>query len=312
MIQWFKTPKFDFMKFRRIFLMLSGLAFLAGIYASVLIIQGKANLGTEFGGGVLLQLSYSQSVDISQVRKIIDRSGFKDAIIQQVQNVDWKGYELIIRIKQKINHRIGSVSDTILSQLKSKFPHANFALQNSAEVGPAVSRRLRSDAIKAFIIAMFGILIYIAIRFDFKFGISALVTTLHDVFVVLGIVILTGHQFDLLQVTALLTLAGYSLNDTVVVFDRIRENLKYLSQEGYASIINRSVNETLNRTINTSGATFLALVPLYFIGGDTLHSFALTLILGVIVGTYSSVFVASPILLEWTLLSSGNKKIKKS
>jgi preprotein translocase SecF subunit len=171
-------------------------------------------------------------------------------------------------------------------------------------VGPAVSQKLRDDALKAFLLSMLGILVYIAFRFDFKFAVAAIVTTVHDILVILGIIILTGREFNLLQVTALLTLAGYSLNDTVVTFDRIRENLKFLVKDHtFASLVNLSVNETLSRTINTSGTVFLTLLPLCIIGGDALKDFAFTLLLGVVVGTYSSIFVASPILVEWNNLA---------
>ena len=158
-------------------------------------------------------------------------------------------------------------------------------------------------------IAMFGILVYIAWRFDFRFGVAAIITTFHDILVILGFIILTGREFNLLQVTALLTLAGYSLNDTVVNFDRIRENMRLLlKDQTFSGLVNLSVNETLSRTINTSLTVFLTLLPLCIMGSDTLKDFAMTLLAGVIVGTYSSVFVASPILVEWNLLSGPKKK----
>jgi preprotein translocase SecF subunit len=152
---------------------------------------------------------------------------------------------------------------------------------------------------------MFGILLYIVWRFKkFEFGVAAVITTVHDILVILGIVVLTHREFNLLQVTALLTLAGYSLNDTVVTFDRIRENMKFFVKSGnFIELVNLSVNETLSRTINTSATVFLTLLPLTFMGGDLLKDFGLTLLLGVIVGTYSSIFVASPILVEWDLAS---------
>jgi len=156
---------------------------------------------------------------------------------------------------------------------------------------------------------MFGILVYIAWRFDFKFAVAAIITTFHDILVILAFIILTGREFNLLQVTALLTLAGYSLNDTVVNFDRIRENMKLLLKDKtFAGLVNLSVNETLSRTINTSLTVFLTLLPLCVLGSDTLRDFAITLLAGVIVGTYSSVFVASPILVEWNLFSATKKQ----
>jgi preprotein translocase SecF subunit len=304
MLQWFNEPKIDFMKLRKVFLTLSGLACLAGIYACFLLYQGKANLGTDFGAGVLLRMSASTNVGIDSIRQALKDEGYTEAQIQQVNDGSTAGFKLIIKLKQTATKAVGSIGDEVLAFFNKTFPDAHFALDGSDEVGPAVSQKLRDDALKAFMISMIGILIYIAFRFDFRFGVAAIITTIHDILVILGIVILTGHEFNLLQVTALLTLAGYSLNDTVVTFDRIRENMKLLVREHtFMSMVNLSVNETLSRTINTSGTVFLTLLPLCVMGGDTLKDFAFTLLLGVIVGTYSSIFVASPILVEWNDLS---------
>ena len=310
MLQWFNEPKIDFMKVRRPFLALSGLACLAGVWACVLLWQGKANLGTDFGAGVLLRLSASQDVGMDKVRETLKAEGYGDAQIQQVKEDGTKPFQLIVKIKHNPENSVGSIGDATLTLFNKNFPDAHFTLDGSDEVGPAVSRKLRDDAFKAFILSMFGILFYIAIRFDFRFAVAAILCTVHDILVIVGIVILTGREFNLLQVTALLTLAGYSLNDTVVTFDRIRENLKFLvKDQTFTGLVNLSVNETLSRTINTSLTVFLTLLPLCLIGGDTLKDFAFTLLLGVLVGTYSSIFVASPILVEWNL-SSGPKASK--
>ncbi len=304
MLQWFNEPKIDFMKPRRFFLALSALACLAGVYACVLLAQGKANLGTDFGAGVLLRMSAANNVEMDKIRQSLKDEGYADAEIQQVKDDSAKGFKLIIKIKHNPSKAVGSTGDEIEGLFNKNFPDAHFVLDGSDEVGPAVSQKLRDDAFKAFWLSMLGILIYIAFRFDFRFGVAAIITTVHDILVILGIIILTGREFNLLQVTALLTLAGYSLNDTVVTFDRIRENLKFLMKDHtFTSLVNLSVNETLSRTINTSGTVFLTLLPLCVIGGDALKDFAFTLLLGVIVGTYSSIFVASPILVEWNILS---------
>lgn len=304
MFQWFNEPKINFMAPRRFFLALSSLACLAGIYAIVLLYQGKANLGTDFGAGVQLRMSATNSVEIDKVRQSLKDQGYGDAVIQQVKDDNNSGFKLIIKLKHDESKQVGSIGDEVLAFFNKSFPDAHFTLDGSDEVGPAVSQKLRDDALKAFLLSMLGILVYIAFRFDFKFAVAAIVTTVHDILVILGIVILTGREFNLLQVTALLTLAGYSLNDTVVTFDRIRENLKFLVKEHtFASLVNLSVNETLSRTINTSGTVFLTLLPLCIIGGDALKDFAFTLLLGVVVGTYSSIFVASPILVEWNNLA---------
>ena len=311
MFRWFNEPKIDFMKPRRFFLGLSALACLAGVYACALLWQGKAKLGTDFGAGVQLRMSSANDVGIDKIRQSLKEEGFPEAQIQEVKDDSSKGSKLIIKIKHDPAKAVGSIGDEVLGLFNKNFPDAKFALDGSDEVGPAVSQKLRDDAFKAFIIAMVGILIYIAFRFDFRFGVAAIITTVHDILVILGIVILSGREFNLLQVTALLTLAGYSLNDTVVTFDRIRENLKFLlKDQTFTGLVNLSVNETLSRTINTSGTVFLTLLPLCVMGGDTLKDFALTLLLGVIVGTYSSIFVASPILVEWNLMSGPKSQNK--
>ena len=305
MFQWFKEPKIDFMKPRRFFLALSALGCLAGVYSAFLLYQGKANLGTDFGAGVLLRMSSANAVEIDKVRGSLKAEGFPEAQIQQVKDDSAKDFKMVIKIKHDSAKAVGSVGDEVLGVFNKSFPDAKFTLDGSDEVGPAVSQQLRDIAFKAFIISMIGILIYIAFRFDFRFGVAAVITTVHDILVVLGIVILTHREFNLLQVTALLTLAGYSLNDTVVTFNRIRENMKFLVKDrSFTDLVNLSVNETLSRTINTSGTVFLTLLPLCIMGGDTLKDFALTLLWGVIVGTYSSIFVASPILVEWQLMSN--------
>ncbi len=305
MFQWFKEPNINFMAPRRFFLALSALGCLAGVYACVLLWQGKANLGTDFGAGVLLRLSSGKSVGIDQVRQTLKAEGYPDAEIQQVSDETAKRFPLIIKIKYDPSKPVGSLGDELVGLFNKTFPDSQFALDGSDEVGPAVSEKLRDDAFKAFFLSMLGILIYIVVRFKkFEFGVSAVITTIHDILVILGIVVLTHREFNLLQVTALLTLAGYSLNDTVVTFDRIRENMRLLVKDrSFIQLVNLSVNETLSRTINTSGTVFLTLLPLCIMGGDTLKDFALTLLLGVVVGTYSSIFVASPILVEWDLAS---------
>ena len=175
-----------------------------------------------------------------------------------------------------------------------------FTVVSEHIIGPAVGETLRSDAQKAILLSLFGIVVYIWIRFDFRSGIAATVATFHDVLAVLGIFYILGYEFDLLIVTALLTLAGYSLTDTVVVFDRIRENLRKFRTKGeFATAVNGSINEVLSRTFNTSLTVLLVVGALYFLGGDAMRGFSLAIIMGVMVGTYSSIFVASPIVVEW-------------
>jgi preprotein translocase subunit SecF len=216
----------------------------------------------------------------------------------------------IIKTKRPETEAEGKERATAIKEtLAERFPGNGFEIDSEHIIGPAVGETLRKDATYAVIISLIGIIIYIWIRFDFRSGIAATVATFHDVLAVLGISYLLGVEFNLLMVTALLTLAGYSLTDTVVVFDRIRENLKKFRSRGeFVHAINRSINEVLSRTFNTSITVLFVVVTLYLVGGEVLRNFALALILGVIVGTYSSIFVASPIVVEWEARSPSRFK----
>jgi preprotein translocase subunit SecF len=287
----------NFVGARRIGFAISTGLILLGCYGIVLLAQGKAKLGVDFGGGANITLLLKQSVEAEQMRTALGPD-FAQADIQRVQGSN----TYLIRLPL-----VGENIDAEVAKAKAAIPKAlpgNEVTGVSMEyVGPAVSRQLWHQALWAMAVSMLGILIYIAFRFDFRFGVGALVATLHDVFAVLGLMVVFGHEFSLLVVTALLTLAGYSLTDTVVVFDRIRENLKARRSDPMETVINDSINETLSRTINTSMTVMLTVVVLYFLGGDVVHSFSLALIYGVIVGTFSSIFVASPVVVEWNLRS---------
>ncbi len=191
---------------------------------------------------------------------------------------------------------VGHLGEEITSVLTTSFDKAGFVLESQSEIGSSISAVLRNKAIQAIAISLCGVLIYLAIRFDFSFGLAAATATLHDVLTVLGICWLLNMEITLLLVTALLTLAGYSLNDSVVVFDRIRENMGKLHDLNFSDIINASINDVLGRTIVTSLTTSMVLAALFFYGGSAIHDFSLALLLGVVVGTYSSIFIASPLL----------------
>jgi preprotein translocase subunit SecF len=188
---------------------------------------------------------------------------------------------------------------------KQEFPDNAFEVVSIVEIGPVIGQALQRDALVAVVVSLIAIIIYIALRFEFKFGVAAAIATLHDILAVLGIFYVLHKEINLLIITALLTLAGYSLTDTVVVFDRIRENLKRNRRDPLPTLVNASINEVLSRTIITSLTVVLVLVPLVLFGGDVLHDFSIALLMGVIVGTYSSVFVASPILVVWHSKAGG-------
>jgi preprotein translocase subunit SecF len=231
---------------------------------------------------------------MDNVRGLLTKGGFPDADLQEFAGTN----KLLVRIKRPEGD-LRKISTTLGEVFTEGLPENPFIVDSTTEVGPTVGKKLQRDALLAVSIALFGILLYVAWRFEFRFGVAAVAATFHDVLAVLGIIFVIDKEINLLIVTALLTLAGYSLTDTVVVFDRIRENLAKKTREDLPTLINRSINEVLRRTIVTSGTTLLVLIALITFGGEVIHDFSLTLALGVLVGTYSSIFVASPLLLLW-------------
>ncbi|NOY83604.1 MAG: protein translocase subunit SecF [Nitrospirae bacterium] len=289
-----KKTDIDFIGKRKQFFMISLIFVAIGLIALVQISRGSGNLGIDFSGGAALQLKFDQPIEINAARKALESGGLKNATLQEISSDN----KLIIRLKKREisgeNIR-GKVKDIF----STAFSGNNFIVESSTEIGPTIGKKLQGDAINAIIFSLVLIITYIAFRFEFRFGIAAAIATFHDVFVVLGFFFLMDKEISLLLVTALLTVAGYSLNDTVVVFDRIRENLKSRKKETFGEVINRSINDNLSRTVITSMTTFLAVVALFLFGGEVIHDFALAVLLGVVVGTYSSWFIASSLLVTW-------------
>jgi preprotein translocase SecF subunit len=312
MFEIIKGTSINFSGMRKYAYILSGILILIGLFAFVQVLMGKGNLGIEFTGGTMVQASYDRHLtpeDIGKIRSAIRTAGFGESEIQQVSGGG--RYMLLVRLK-RIEATGGKISDAVLAVLGKTFPEIPFQMQATQDVGPTVGADLQGKAVKAILVALIAIALYIWIRFrTLDFGIAALVATMHDVFVLLGIVFLLRLEITLLIVTALLTIAGYSLTDTVVVFDRIRENLRTKRREGLFKVINLSVNEVLSRTILTGGTTLVAVASLLFLGGDVTRNFALTLFIGLFLGTYSSWFVASPILLEWEKVASTGERARK-
>lgn len=289
-----KDTKIDFIGKKYYAFLISIILALIGIVAAVMIPLGKANLGIDFTGGIAIQFKFEKTFAIEDARKILDNAGFKDAEFQQIAG----GNQLLIRLKQA-EGELKVTSDRLTEVFTQEFADNKFIVESTTAVGPKVGKKLQRDALWAVTISLIGILIYVAWRFELIFGIAAVIATFHDVLAVLGVFYVLNKEINLLIITALLTLAGYSLTDTVVVFDRIRENLRKRGKEVIEGLINRSINEVLRRTIVTSGTTLLVLSALLIAGGEVIHDFSLALFLGVLVGTYSSIFVASPLLLLW-------------
>ncbi len=294
MLEIIKNTKIDFLGKRKFAFIFSGILAIIGIFTIVQIANGRANLGIDFAGGTAIQLKFEKPVSIHEVRKALEESGVKDFDLQELPAVQ----KMLIRVK-KSEQQLGKASDVITGIISQKFPDNRYVVDSTTEIGPKVGGRLRQNAAQAIAMATLGILIYIAFRFKFDFAVGATVATFHDVLAVLAAFFLLGKEINLILVTAVLTIAGYSLTDTVVVFDRIRENLRSRLKEPVESVINLSINEVLSRTIVTSFTVLITSLALFFFGGEVIHDFSLAMIFGVIIGTYSSIFVASPIVLLW-------------
>ncbi|MGO9611552.1 MAG: protein translocase subunit SecF [Dissulfurispiraceae bacterium] len=292
MIELLKNTNIDFMGKRVYAFIISGILSALGIFAAVQIGLGNANLGVDFAGGTAIQIKFSKPINLHDVRLALEEGGLKDFDLQDLPTEN----KILIRVK-KTEEKLGGFTERITQLLSQKFSDKQPVIDSTTEIGPKVGSRLRQDALWAILMATLGILIYIAWRFQIRFGIGATIATFHDVLAVLGIFYLLNKEINLIFLSALLTIAGYSLTDTVVVFDRIRENIKKLLKEPIETVINRSINEVLSRTIITSLTVFIVSVALFAFGGEVIHDFALAMILGVLVGTYSSVFVASPVVI---------------
>jgi preprotein translocase subunit SecF len=269
---------------------------IAIIFSSVLTIISIASLainglkmGIDFTGGTLIEVGYQQAADLSVLRKTLDESGFSDATVQNFGTAK----DVLIRLKLQEGKSSADLSSQVLEAINKNTPEAA-KLHRVEFVGPQVGDDLAEDGFLALLYSTIAILVYIAWRFEWKFSLGAVIATVHDVIVTLGLYSILGMEFDLTVLAAVLALIGYSLNDTIVVYDRIRENFRTFRNKTTEEIMNISVNVTLGRTIMTSLTVLLVLVSLFFLGGEVIHGFSVILLFGVFFGTYSSIFIASP------------------
>lgn len=301
-----KNTKINFLGLRKISYVLSMFLVLMGIFGLFRIITGSANMGLDFTGGISVQLKFSKPMTSEKIREILEKVGYK--VYLQKVGAEADNTFLIRTTLKDIKSATGSTE--IINALKKETQDNDIVVLEENVIGPVVSAQLKQKALYAIFWAAIGILIYIWVRFQFKFAVSATLATMHDVLVVLGILVFLNKEIDILVITALLTIAGYSLTDTVVVFDRIRENMRNILKESFESIINRSLNEVLSRTLITSGTTLLVAISLYLFGGMILNNFAFTIVLGIVVGTYSSCFIASPVVFDWEMYEKKQKVTK--
>ena len=249
-------------------------------------------MGIDFTGGTLIEVGYQKSADLTALRKTLDEIGFGDATVQNFGTAK----DVLIRLKPREGVSGNDISAKVLEAI-NKTTTEPASVRRVEFVGPQVGDDLAEDGFLALLYSTIGILIYVAWRFEWKFSVGAVIATFHDVIVTLGVFSVFGLEFDLTVLAAILALIGYSLNDTIVVYDRIRENFRDMRNTSTEDIMNLSVNVTLSRTIMTSFTVFLVLLSLFFLGGEVIHNFSIALLFGVVFGTYSSIFIASPMAL---------------
>lgn len=279
-----KDPNIDFMSRRRLALIVS--IVLLSVAIGALLIRGL-NFGIDFTGGTVVEVGYEEPAELSSVREALSNGGFDDAVVQHFGSAR----EVMIRLGPRDDAEAAEISNQVVATLREH--DAGVDLRRVEFVGPQIGEELTQDGVLAMLYALGGILIYVAFRFEYRFAAGSVAALLHDILLIMGVLALFQITFDLTVLAALLAVIGYSLNDTIVVFDRIRENFLKMRKGSTEEVMNVSINQTLSRTIVTSFTTLLVVVSLYLLGGELISAFALTLILGVIVGTYSSIFVAS-------------------
>ncbi len=282
------VKQINFMAHRRVAMFLSLILVVASLVG--LFVKGL-NFGIDFTGGTIVEVSYDRPANIEEIRSSLRAAGFEDAIVQNFGSAE----EVLIRLAPQEGLNTADISNQVMDVLRAKDPYME--MRRVEFVGPQVGEELTEDGALSVIYALFGVLIYVALRFEFRFSIGAVSALIHDVVITLGIFAWLQIQFDLTVLAALLAVIGYSLNDTIVVFDRVRENFRTMREGTSEEVSNVAINQMLSRTIMTSVTTLVVLLALFIIGGEAIQYFALALIIGVIVGTYSSIYVASSIAL---------------
>jgi preprotein translocase subunit SecF len=276
---------FDFMAFRKPAMLISSVLLLASVISLATL---KLNVGIDFTGGSIIEVGYQQAVELEPIRQALEAEGFGDAIVQHFGSAN----EVLIRLVPDLAKDKAELSSEIIELLQST-SDTGMDVRRVDFVGPQVGEELTEDGGLAVLYALIAILIYVAFRFEYRFSLGAVAALMHDVIITLGIFSVLQLDFDLSVLAAILAVIGYSLNDTIVVFDRVRENFRKIRKKTSLEVINISINQTISRTLMTSFTTLLVLLSLFFLGGEVIHAFAVALIIGVLVGTYSSIYVAT-------------------
>ncbi|MBM4116392.1 protein translocase subunit SecF [bacterium] len=304
MLELLKDTNYQIIPRRWILISISAVVILAGLIS--LVVRGGPNYGIDFQGGYKFIVKFSGPAELARVREVVNGLGYSHSQVQDF------GSEHEVVIVLPLEEEIAATGGTDPVQarlgeaLRANFPVAEISQE---KVGPKIGSELRTQALWSIFYSLLGLIVYITWRFEFRFSIAAIVALIHNVIIMIGFFSLLNKQIDLTVLGALLTLVGYSINDTIVVFDRIRENLRsHRRGQSYAELVNASINQTLSRTIVTGGSVLIVVAMLFLFGGAVIHDFAFTLFVGTLVGTYSSIFIASPILVEWQAASQRRRE----
>lgn len=294
MVNFFGKTGINFVDFRRKGFIISLALLIVGIIS--IVTQGGPNYGLDFTGGSFVEVHFDEEIDIGGLRAIISEVGLGDAVIQRVKEANYN-YIIRTRLTEHEGKSVGTILNRLLSE---KMSNKGIRIEREEMVGPVISKALQAKAIWVVLLGMVIILIYVSARFTYRFGTASVVALFHDVLITIGILSLTKAEFSTATIAALLAIIGYSINDSIVLSDRVKDDLKKeKGRRSFAEIINTSVNQNLARTVNTSITTLFVLLALYFLGGRMIKDFTLTLLIGVIIGTYSSIVIVAGLVVEW-------------
>jgi len=303
-MQFFQTPNIDFIAKRKIAFVVSTTLFLIGVIS--LIIHGGPNYGIDFKGGTSIVIKFDGQVSVPQIREALSSVELGKSEIKRFGTTN----EFLIYVAQQKSLSAVEMARKVEQTIGNSIKDVKYEIEKIDVIGPRIGEELRKAAVLAIFIALILILIYVGWRFEVVFAAGAIAALFHDVLITLGAFSVLNFEISLKEIAAFLTIVGYSLNDTIVVYDRIRENLKVLRDDDLATVINKSINQVLSRTVITSLTTFTVVLVLFIFGSKVLHGFAFAMLLGVVVGTYSSIFVASPIVYEWQMRHGGKRGLK--
>ena len=287
------NTRFDFIGKKKFTIWVSAIAILLSLGS--IIYHNGLRYGVDFAGGILLQIKFSKAADISEVRDAMETMGSKEAMVQKFGGEN----EFLIRI-EKGSEDLEAMSRQIQTSLQERFKGQTLEIRRAEVVGPKVGKDLKEKALLAIGLSFLAILIYVAFRFrQFSFGLGGIAALIHDIIITFGAISILDLEFSLSLMAVILTIIGFSINDTIVIFDRVRENIRKIRKESLETVFNISINETLGRTILTSGTVMMVVLILFFFGGPVIHDFTSAMIVGLISGTYSTVYIASPVVLVW-------------